>query len=47
MDESEARAMADARLRDLRNLPWAELKERYLDRQKTDEVTAASGVVYQ
>jgi hypothetical protein len=47
MDKAEARAIVDARLCELRKLPWVELRERYLDRQETDEVTGDSGVVYQ
>jgi hypothetical protein len=47
VDEVEAQAIADARIRDLREMTWAELGERFLDHQETGEVTADSGLVYQ
>ena len=47
MDETEAQAIVDARLSELREMAWTELRARYLDRQETGDVTADSGVVYQ
>ena len=47
MDKAEARTLALARLRELRDVSWTELRERYLDNDETVEVTGSSGVVYQ
>lgn len=43
----EARAIAAAKVQELRELPWAELRDRYLGRSETVEVRGASDVTYQ
>jgi hypothetical protein len=47
VDEAEARGVALARVRELRELSWAELRDRYLDRDETVDVTGPSGMSYQ
>ena len=47
MDKDEARTLALARVRELREMSWAELRERYLDRDETVEVAGPSGTLYQ
>ena len=49
MDTAEARAVAAVRLGELRIVPFAELKARFLDpeRQETGDVVAPSGARYQ
>jgi hypothetical protein len=47
MDKAEAREMALAKIRDLREMTWQELRERYLRSSETEEVEAPSGTTYQ
>jgi hypothetical protein len=47
VDRAEAQALADERLDQLRKLTWSALRQRFLDRQETEEVTGASGAWYQ
>ena len=47
MDKAEARVIALARVRELRELSWAELRERYLDREEHADVTGPSATTYQ
>jgi hypothetical protein len=47
MDKAEAAAVARARIAELRRIPWAELRDRYLGRPETIEVGGATGVTYQ
>ena len=47
MDKFEAGEIADAKVRELRQLPWTELRDRYLDRPETVEVVGATGMKYQ
>jgi hypothetical protein len=47
VDTAEARAIARARARELRKLPWAELRDRYLDSEEHAEVVGATGATYQ
>jgi hypothetical protein len=47
MDKAEARAVAVARARELRQLSWAELRDRYLDDPETVDVVGSTGATYQ
>ena len=47
MNKAEARAIAAERLRALREIPWAELRDRYLNNAETNDVVGDSGTVYQ
>jgi hypothetical protein len=47
VDNAEARAVASARLNELRAESYEELSRRLLGRQETDEVLGASGTHYQ
>jgi hypothetical protein len=47
MDKSEARRVALNEIRVLREMPWAELRDRYLESPETVEVDGPSGTTYQ
>lgn len=47
MDKDEARQIALDKARELRRLSWSALRERYLDRPETVEVSGPSEIVYQ
>jgi hypothetical protein len=47
MDNSEARRVALNEVRVLREMAWADLRDRYLDSPKTVEVEGPSGTRYQ
>ena len=47
MNKAEAREVALARLADLRQLDWSELRDRYLRRPETLEVGGPSGTTFQ
>jgi len=47
VNKDEARKIARARIDELRRLPWEELRERYLTRPETVEVSGPSGMTYQ
>jgi len=47
VDKVEARSVALAKVTELRQMTWDELRSRYLKQPETVEVTAASGAVYQ
>ena len=47
MDKSEARRVALNEARGLRELAWAELRDRYLGSPQTVEVIGPSGTTYQ
>jgi hypothetical protein len=47
VNKDEALEIARVRARELRKLPWAELRDRYLDRPEHAEVVGATGAAYQ
>ncbi|SDR70337.1 hypothetical protein [Actinopolymorpha singaporensis] len=47
MDKTEARRLAVDRIAELRQMSYAELRDRFLDQPQCDEVRAVSGTVYQ
>ena len=47
MNKAEAREVALARVAELRQLDWSELRDRYLRRPETLEVSRPSGAAYQ
>jgi hypothetical protein len=47
VDKDEARRLALARIAELRQLGWSELRDRYLQRPETVEVGGPSGTRYQ
>jgi hypothetical protein len=47
MNKAEARELALARVAELRQLDWSELRDRYLRRPETLEVSGPSGTTYQ
>ena len=47
MDKTEARTIAAAKTEELRDMSWAELRDRYLGEPETEEVQAPSGTTYQ
>ena len=47
MDEVEARAVARARVDELRRLAREELRDRYLDQPETVQIVGPSGAAYQ
>jgi hypothetical protein len=47
MRKPEAKAAAEARLRELRALPYGDLSERFAGRTEANDVLAPSGVRYQ
>jgi hypothetical protein len=47
VDKGEARRIAVARIDELRKMTWEQLRQRYLKRSETHEVSGPSGTVYQ
>jgi hypothetical protein len=47
VDKSEARQVAQAQIAELRRQSWTELRDSYLDKPGSTEVTGASGAEYQ
>ena len=47
MDKTEARQLALDRITELRQMSYAELRDRFLEQRQCDEVRAVSGTVYQ
>jgi hypothetical protein len=47
VNNDEARRIAQARMDELRRLPWATLRDWFLDQRETSTVTEPSGRAYQ
>jgi len=47
MDKAEARQLAVGKARELRAMPWAELRDRFLRNSETVEIAGPSGTAYQ